>query len=81
MKPLKDEKNIFIQEVKNALRESTPLRNPNPDYILLNQKIENIWVNAQESGINEGVFLDILQEAIPKHVKKVRFYKFFRKAA
>jgi len=81
MKAFIEEKKIYIQEVKNALKESTPIRDTGPDYILLNNKIENIWQEAKDSGINEGVFLDILQEAIPKHVKKVRFYKFFRKAA
>lgn len=81
MKLLIEEKNLYIQEVKNALKEATPLRDPNPDYIVLNNKINNIWQNAREAGINEGVFLDILQKAIPKHLKKVHFYKFFRKAA
>ncbi|MFI5390157.1 MAG: hypothetical protein ACHQYQ_02255 [Bacteriovoracales bacterium] len=81
MKPMVEEKNIYIQEVKRALRDSTPLRETLPDYIILNHRIEDIWENARTSGINEGVFLDILQEAIPTHVKKIRFYKFFRKAA
>jgi hypothetical protein len=81
VKALVEEKNIYIQEVKKALRESTPLRDTLPDYIILNHKIETIWADARESGINEGVFLDILHEAIPTHVKKIRFYKFFRKAA
>ncbi len=81
MKPLEEKKDIYVQEVKRALKESTPLRDPYPDYIKLNHRIENIWVNAQESGINEGVFLEILQKAIPSHLKKIHFYKFFRKAA
>jgi len=81
MKLLIEEKAIYIQEVKKALKESTPMRGTVPDFILLNDKIDNIWVEASEAGINEGVFLDILHEAIPKHAKKVRFYKFFRKAA
>jgi hypothetical protein len=81
MKLLIEEKNIYIQEVKKALKESIPIRDTVPDYIMLNNKIDNIWDQARDSGINEGVFLDILHEAIPKHAKKVRFYKFFRKAA
>lgn len=81
MKLLMEEKNIYIQEVKKALKESIPIRDTVPDYIVLNNKIDNIWDQARDSGINEGVFLDILHEAIPKHAKKVRFYKFFRKAA
>ena len=81
MKLLIEEKNIYIQEVKKALKESTPIRDTVPDYILLNNKIDDIWDQARDSGINEGVFLDILHDAIPKHAKKIRFYKFFRKAA
>jgi hypothetical protein len=81
MKLLIEEKNIYIQEVKKALKESISIRDTVPDYIMLNNKIDNIWDQARDSGINEGVFLDILHEAIPKHAKKVRFYKFFRKAA
>lgn len=78
MKP--QDKSLFIQEVKRALRDSTPLREAFPDYVILNHKIESIWVTAKRSGINEGIFLDILKEAIPSHVKKIHFYKFFRKA-
>ena len=81
MKPIIEEKNVYIQEIKNALKESTPLREVNPDYVSLNHKIEDIWLDARESGINEAIFLDILKEAIPNHIKKVRFYKFFRRAA
>jgi hypothetical protein len=81
MKLLMEEKSIYIQEVKKALKESIPIRDTVPDYIVLNNKIDDIWDQARDSGINEGVFLDILHEAIPKHAKKVRFYKFFRKAA
>lgn len=81
MKLLIEERAIYIQEVKKALQESTPMRGTVPDFIMLNDKIDNIWVEASQAGINEGVFLDILHEAIPKHAKKVRFYKFFRKAA
>jgi len=81
MKLLMEEKSIYIQEVKKALKESIPIRDTVPDYIVLNNKIDDIWDQARDSGINEGVFLDILHEAIPKHAKKIRFYKFFRKAA
>ncbi len=81
MRLLIEEKGVYIQEVKKALKDSTPMRGTVPDFIMLNDKIDDIWENAREAGINEGVFLDILHEAIPKHAKKVRFYKFFRKAA
>ena len=51
--------------IEDELHASMTILNPD-SYIVLNNKIDDIWDQARDSGINEGVFLDILHEKFPK---------------
>jgi hypothetical protein len=62
----------IAEEISKALANSTT--NDGVDFEKLNHKIDAIWEEAREEGLNESHFLYILEYTIPENISMINFY-------
>jgi hypothetical protein len=69
----------IAEEISKALANSTT--NDGVDFEKLNHKIDAIWEEAREEGLNESHFLYILEYTIPENISMINFYNSMNIAA
>ena len=70
---------LVADEINKAVAECT--LEDGVDFENLNHKIDAIWENAREEGLNEAHFLYILEYIFPENIFEINFYNSMNKAA
>ncbi|TDJ08843.1 MAG: hypothetical protein E2O68_01420 [Deltaproteobacteria bacterium] len=70
---------LIADEISTAVIDCTT--EDGLDFDKLNHKIDAIWEEAREEGLNESHFLYILEYAIPENISMINFYSSMNKAA
>ena len=69
----------IAEEISVALADSTT--EEGVDFEKLNFKVDAIWEEAREEGLNESHFLYILEYTIPENISMINFYNSMNIAA